>query len=439
MTSVQTAPGEPKTGLAIAGGIAAGLLTLAIIAGGVWAAGRSGSADEVAANGEEARIGTAVGAAALSVGDCVNFNLGSTQRGRFTLTGCDSPHLAEITSRVEHPDSGGTYPGADAMGDWIADQCQAAAAVYIGLPLLETTLADGALIPDFDAWTNGNYRTACYLTKADSTSLTESVRNIGESYPRGDLVTVSRLIPGDCFVPSEGGSSYDLNSNSVVSLVPCTSGYNGVFFGRDTLDAPLGTLFPGEESVGETTSRRCAELFRAHFGVPASGFNYRYWRPNQQSWDLDDRDILCAVLDDKPLEEEFDPSLHEQFFELAVGDCFNLGPEETSDSLRLDDQVRVLPCTLAHVGQMIGSGNLEQDLTEPFPPDDGVLQLAGTECEQLFEDFVGISPYQSDLGNFPFWYPNEPGWEDGDRRYACAFLDDSPRSESLEAAEAEAG
>ncbi len=436
MTSVQTASGEPKTGLAIAGGIGAGILTLAIIAGGLWAAGRSGSADDVAADGTESRIGTAVGAAALSVGDCIDFNPRSSAQGEFTLTGCDAPHIAEITSKIQHPDAAGTYPGADAMGDWIAGQCQAAAEEYIGTPLFETSLADGALIPDFDAWSNGNQQTACYLTNANSTSLTRSVSGIGDQFPRGDMVAVSRLIPGDCFVPAEDASSYDLNSNSLVALVSCGGEHNGVFFGRDTLDAPLGTLFPGEEAVGETTSRRCAELFDAHFGVPAAGFNYRYWRPNQQSWDLDDRDILCSVLDDNALEEQFDPGLHEQFFELAIGDCFNLGPEETSDSLRLDDQVRVLPCTLPHVGQMIGSGNLEQDIGEPFPPDDGVLQLAGTECEQLFETFVGISPYQSDLGNFPFWYPNEPGWEDGDRRYACAFLDDTPRSVSLEGAEA---
>ncbi len=160
--------------------------------------------------------------------------------------------------------------------------------------------------------------------------------------------------------------------------------------------------------------------------------NYRYWRPNQQSWDLDDRAILCAVLDTNPLQQRFDPGDYDRFFDLATGQCFNLGPEETSESLRLDDQVRLTDCNLAHLGQMIGSGDLDLDLTEPFPEGEGVLNLAGTECERLFVEFVGESPYESDYGNFPFWYPNQPGWEEGDRRYACAFLDNEPRLQSLE-------
>lgn len=436
MSSVHTAAGEPKTGLAIAGGILAGVFTLALVGGGLMLTRDS---DQPTAAGEpgdviDPRLGTVVNADALEAGDCVDFSVGAAVRTQFTVTECNTAHVAEVTARIEHPDAGDTYPGADAMGDWIAGQCEAAAETYIDAPLLETSLEGGALIPDFDAWTNGNYRAACYATSVDSSSLNRSIKGIGAEFPRGEQVVVSRLMIGDCFVPAEG-DSYDLNSNSLVTLASCDSGYNGVFFGRDVLESPLGTLFPGEEKVGDTTSNRCAELFEAEYGVAAAGFNYRYWRPNQQSWDLDDRDILCAILDDEQLESPFEPAEHKQFFELAAGDCFNLGPEETANSLRLDDQVRVVSCTEEHLGQMIGSGNLDRDGTEPFPEDDGVLELAGTECEQLFLEFVGISPYESELGNFPFWYPNEPGWEEGDRRYACAFLDDSPRSVSLQGAE----
>jgi hypothetical protein len=436
MTSVHTAAGEPKTRLAIAGGVLAGIFTLALIGGGLALTRDSGQSTAAGEPGDvgNSRLGTVIGADALEAGDCIDFNLGASVRTQFMVTECESSHIAEVTSRIQHPDAGGVYPGADAMGDWIAGQCETAAESYIDVPILETSLEDGALIPDFDAWSNGNYRAACYVKKVDSTSLTRSVAGIGAEFPRGEQVAVSRLINGDCFVPSEG-ESYDLNSNSMVTLASCDSGYNGLFFGRDTLEFPLGTLFPGEESVGEATSDRCADLFEAEYGVPATGFNYRYWRPNQQSWDLDDRTILCAILDDEQLQDRFEPAEHLQFFELATGECFNLGPEETANSLRLDDKVRVVRCTDAHLGQMIGSGDLDRDGSEPFPEDDGVLELAGTECEQLFLEFVGISPYESDLGNFPFWYPNEPGWEDGDRRFACAFLDDSPRSESLEGAE----
>ena len=432
MTSAQTAAGEPRSALAIVGGIAAGLLTVAIIGGAILANGSTEADSTVAAT--DGRIGFVVDPAVLQAGECVDLNL--EEDTQVALADCNGPHLAEITSVLQHPDAGGSYPGDDAMGDWIAGQCETEFERYTGVGLLQTTLSEGALLPDSAAWSLGNHQAACYLTSGNASSLTQSVAGLGSEYPRGDQVVVSRLIEGDCFTPTEDVESFALNSNSTVNLVSCDGGYNGIFFGRTTLEEPLGTLFPGEELVGDTTSDLCAGLFADHFDSDAAGFNYRYWRPNQESWDLDDRNVLCAILDAEPLQENFDPSLHEPFFDLAAGDCFNLAPEETSDSLRLDDQVRIVSCDEPHVGEMIGSGTIDASLEPQSPIEDGIQALAGTECEQLFEDFVGISPYQSDLGNFPFWYPNETGWNDGDRRFACAFLDNELRSVSFEGAEA---
>ncbi|MGI9597846.1 MAG: septum formation family protein [Acidimicrobiales bacterium] len=434
MTSVHTATRAARPGLAIGGGVLAGIITVAAVSGLLWFSGRSN--DEIAAgdgpDGIDVRIGTLVAGAGLLPADCINFTGNGGNVSQFSITECESPHLAQVTGKIEHPDAGGEYPGADAMADWVGGQCTSLTESFIGSPILETTLADGALVPDFDDWSSGDFNTACYVTNFDSTSLTSSVEGRGSDFPRGDQVVISRLIEGDCFAPIDGTNSYDLNSNSTVDLVSCDGEHNGVFFGRAQLDFPIGSIFPGEDEVGDATSGRCSELFGEHFSVASDGFNYRYWRPNQQSWALQDRAILCAVLDSDPLVDRFEPAQYDRFFDLAMGQCFNLGPEETSDSLRLDDQVRLVDCSASHVGQMIGSGDLELDLTEPFPADEGVLQLAGAECERLFVDFVGESPYDSELGNFPFWYPNEPGWDEGDRRYACAFLDSEPRSESLE-------
>ncbi len=430
MTSVRSVANGSRPGLAIGGGIAAGVATLAIITGIIWLAGRS-SGDTGPGEGS-GRIGAVVAGVGLQPGDCVNFGGSGRLVSQFTLIDCDTPHLAQITAKIEHPDAGGQYPGADTMTDWMGEQCTGLTEDFIDAPLLETTLADGWVLPDFDDWSAGDYAASCYVTSADSTPLTRSVERIGRQYPRGDEVIVSRLLVGDCFVPADDTDSYDLNSNSTVLIVSCDEQHNGIFFGRADLDSPAGTLFPGEAALGDATSRRCGQLFEQNFGVAADGFNYRYWRPNQQSWDLDDRSILCAVLDAVPMEERFDPRLYRRFFDLPTGACFNLGPEEDALSLRLDDQVRTVSCDEPHIGQMIGSGELEQDLAEPFPPDNGVEQLAGAECEQLFAEFVGISPYESELGNFPFWYPNEPGWEEGDRRFACAFVEDTPRAESLQ-------
>ncbi len=429
MTFAPAAPDEPNQAAVIGSGLFAGVVTLLAIGGILWFT-RSGTEAD---GGATSNIGESVGLGALAIGDCFDRDAPTSQT--VTVADCEQPHTAEVAGSIEHPDAGGAFPGTDAIAQWIVEPCEEAVEGYIETPTLETILSDGSLTPNAQDWSNGDESAVCYVSMADSTLISGSVQGAGDRFARGDEVEVSRLLPGDCFNPMDDTSAYDLNSNSTVAITQCDEPHNGIFFGRDRLSAPLDDDFPGAEEVGTATSQQCGELFQTHFGVDGAGFNYRYWRPNEQSWDAGDRQILCAILDDTPFEVPFDPSQYRRFFDLPPGTCFDLGPEETSESLRLDDQVRQLPCDQPHVGQMLGSGELENPVSDPFPPDDGVLDLAGAECETLFAEFVGISPFDSTLGNFPFWYPNESGWNDGDRRFACAFLDDEPQTGSYENAE----
>lgn len=411
------------------------MATLGLVWGLLWLTNQDEPA-EVAAAGTATRIGTTVTLAGLEAGDCMNFGAGNRAASEFRLVDCDDPHGAQVTGIIEHPDANDAFPGADAIAQWLGDDCETQNEIFLGAPVLTTTLDEGVVLPDLTAWSSSGARAACYLAKVDNTSLTASVEGMAQDHLRGETVVVARLLEGDCFRPQDGTTAYDLNSNSVVSLVSCEEAHNGVFFGRATLDYDRDAEFPGDEEVGEATSRTCSSLFADHFGKESAGFNYRYWRPNTDSWELADRTVLCSILDTESLVSPFDPADYERFFDLQVGTCFNLGPEESPDTLRLDDQVRVVSCDDLHIGQMIGSGRLDVEAGEPFPVDNGVLELAGGECEDLFEAFVGVSPYESDYGNFPFWYPNEAGWDDDDRRYACAFLEDEPRAGTFEDASA---
>jgi hypothetical protein len=431
MNPVSPTPGEFKPGLAISGGVLAGVLTLAVITGIFWlGSGTGAGADEDQDSARQA--GAVIAASELLVGDCVNPRTGPSS-AQWQLLDCTTAHQAQITEIVDHPDSGGSYPGEAALADWLGDRCAAAAESYMDSSILDTTLAVRSSIPTAATWTGGTTASVCYVQQYDSSPLIQSVEGAGSAFPRAEAVPVSRLQVGDCFVPDEGVSAFELNSNSPALLVSCNDNHNGVFFGRADLDFSAEDSFPGQDEVGTATSELCADLFEATYGVDADGFNYRYWRPNETSWDRGDRGVLCAVLDTVPFDEEFNPSLHNRFFDLDVGECFNLGPEETSESLRLDDQVRVIQCGQAHLGQMIGSGNLDIDAGEPFQGEEEVLQLAATECQSLFTDFVGISPFESEFRlSSPIWYPNEQGWNEGDRRFACAYLGDEPRTDSLE-------
>ncbi|MEM7272281.1 MAG: septum formation family protein [Actinomycetota bacterium] len=432
MHSAQTAPGDPRPGLAIGGGVLAGVATLAVVAGILWVAGRSG-ADAQASDAATREIGSIVTSEDLAAGDCVAPRT-TSGAAQYQLLACDTPHPAQVTDVLVHPDAGGAFPGGTALADWLGTGCEVAAEEFIAAPVLETTLAARTALPDAVAWAAGDHAAVCMVQQADASSLVQSVEGRGADLPRGAAVPVARLTVGDCFVPADGLDAYQLNSNSVVDLVSCDEPHNGVFFGRDRLSFGAAEDFPGQDQVGELTSERCAALFEDTYDVEAAGFNYRYWRPNQSSWEAGDRVILCSILDATSLEERFQPDRYDRFFDLEAGTCFNLGPEETPSTLRLDDQVRVVACSTAHLGEMIGSGNLAPTDEEPDPDGEGILQLAGDQCEQQFLEFVGVSPFDSEFGNFPFWYPNEPGWAEGDRRYACAFLEESSRTGSLESA-----
>jgi hypothetical protein len=376
-------------------------------------------------------VGSVIGGPDLAAGDCIDIAGGSAER--FILADCAVAHDGEVVQRLIHPAAGTDYPGPVALTAWLGNQCSEQAADYLGAPLLQTTLEARSNVPTIDEWVAGDGGITCYVASADRAPLTASVAGRAEAVARGSQIPVSRLIVGDCFAPPPGVAAYELNSNSAVVLIPgCEGAYNGVFFGRDELPGELGTPFAGDENVGSETSARCAALFTETFTTDAAGFNYRYWRPNEASWNTGDRQILCAILDDDPLLEPFDPDAFAPFHTVAVGTCFTLGPEETDQTLRLDDQVRLVDCASPHVGQMIASGDLQLPDTAAYPGDETLRTEASAECAALFEDFVGISPADSAYGRLPFWYPNQPGWESGDRRFACAVLEAESRTGSLE-------
>lgn len=425
MLSIEPRFGESKPGLAVGGGILVGAVTLTLVAAVVTFLRPASTAT----GGPQP--GDAVTASALNQGDCME--PGTTTAAGIVLRDCAEPHGAQVTGRIPFTNPGDSYPGADRLSLFVGHQCEREADRFLAAPLLATNLASYHLVPSLDDWIAGDTSITCYVSRLDGSDLASSVQDQGAAHPRSSRIPVSRLMVGDCFAPAEGVASYELNSNSRVDVVPCAGEYNGTFFGRRLIDSPApGAAFPGDAEMGRSTSELCAGLFLDTFGVPADGFNYRYWRPNQQSWDLGDRSILCAVLDAEPLSGPFQPDRYQPFFDLPVGECFQLGPEETDRSLGLDDQVLIVDCQQGHAGQMIGSGALELEDPLLYPGEKEVEQLAGAQCEQLFESFVGVSPFESELVNFPFWYPNEAGWEQGDRRYACAFLDPTDLVGSLE-------
>lgn len=373
---------------------------------------------------DDPRIGTTVAGIDLLAGDCIDFDIRVGNISSFDVVGCEEPHLAEISSQIEHPDAGQDYPGLDALNTWAADRCTLFSAEYINAELLDTSLAETPLLPDFADWSDGLYRVSCLITLDDESDLVQSVQGRGANYPRGDEIVVDRLKLGDCFNPVLTDSAFDLATLDPVQLVDCASNHQGLFFGRGELSYGGAEEYPGVDTVDNGAIALCDSSFIRFFGVDADGLNYRYWSPDTAGWRVGDRGVSCALIDDQGLPEEFDFATHQPLVSLPTGSCFVFAPEQNVESLGIDEQVKPVECSSPYNGQLFAYGELPD--TGDFPGDDAVDTQVLEICIAEFTSFVGISPTASAAGDFTYWFPTEGGWNETDRRWLCAILADEP-------------
>ncbi|MEZ5410727.1 MAG: septum formation family protein [Acidimicrobiales bacterium] len=427
----------------VAAGVVGGLAALGLLAGGVYALTSGGGDGTTGTTGTSAgtspvtdvtvnpRIGTSVSGKDLQAGDCVNFDNTGAVITTFAVVDCITPHLAEIAGQVEHPEAGAAFPGGDQVTLYARDRCTGISNAYLGGDVLDTTLSETTLVPDFNDWTGGLYRSSCIVWRYDQSNLTESVKDKASAYPRSlSSVPVGRLKPGDCFEPITETNVVDIGRDSSVKVVDCTQTHRGVFFGRGLLPNPSADPYPGDEPVNTASVAKCDEIFLGFFGVPAPGINYRYWHPDQTTWTTGDRQVDCVVLDPEALPSPLDFSAYKPMFDLAVGTCFVLPPEETRDTLGIDDKVQPVDCASQYNGQVFYTGTSPS--TGAFPGDAALDSQTLDTCLASFESFVGIDATSSAVGNFLYWFPSEAGWGAGDYRTACAVVVDEGRTGSTQ-------
>jgi hypothetical protein len=113
-------------------------------------------------------------------------------------------------------------------------------------------------------------------------------------------------------------------------------------------------------------------------------------------------------------------------FDLAPGDCFNVGDEGTVE------QVEKVPCAQLHDNELYAALDHPAGTQEPFPGDAGMKTYADTECGDRFEQFVGRSYAESELYIF-YLVPSENTWGAGDREVLCTvYLQDGQLEGSME-------
>lgn len=365
----------------------------------------------------------------LEAGDCID--LVDDDPTVLRPVDCSLPHQGEVTGLATHPDSGRPFPGAEVTGVWFDQGCRTVTTEYLGADHLATTLDAGIVMPTEQEWNDGVEHAVCYVTIVDGADpLTGSVEGRASDFARSDVVPISRLLPGDCFSPAGDSEAFGLRSSDMVELKDCNGSFSGMFFGRGNLPFPDEIPIPPDGELTDSSTTACSAAFETFFNVESAvGYTFRFWRPSQSRWEDGDREVLCAVLSDDPIEGPFMPSDYPVVHKLGTGQCFQLLPEQTAESLSLDDHVRPVLCSQPHVGEMIGGGRFDADLR--FPGNTQTQAMTEQECLSLFEAFIGVDPADSEFGRFPYWYPDEESWAADDTRFACAILDEETRTGSL--------
>lgn len=112
----------------------------------------------------------------LVVGQCFDEPGKSVDITTVVKHACTEAHDAEVFSVVEY-DEGDTYPISLSIQRFIDETCVTSFATYVGESYDESTDFDlGYFYPDETGWRQGDRTFTCYITRADGSKLTQSVK-----------------------------------------------------------------------------------------------------------------------------------------------------------------------------------------------------------------------------------------------------------------------
>jgi hypothetical protein len=111
----------------------------------------------------------------------------------------------------------------------------------------------------------------------------------------GDTISVFDLAVGDCFNAPEG------ETVSEVELVDCAEPHQYEAYHAEDHPAAGDEAYIGDAAMTEYADEVCLGQFESFVGTPweESALNYFYLQPTAETWDIGDREILCAVYSDE--------------------------------------------------------------------------------------------------------------------------------------------
>jgi len=112
----------------------------------------------------------------LQVGDCFSFNNNdsSTQVGDVEVVDCSAPHLYEVYSNYQIPQS--TFPDENTMKSEQYTACHDTFETYVGVPYDQSQYDVGTLTPTENSWAQGDHTITCSLMTKDGSLITGSLK-----------------------------------------------------------------------------------------------------------------------------------------------------------------------------------------------------------------------------------------------------------------------
>ena len=110
----------------------------------------------------------------------------------------------------------------------------------------------------------------------------------------GATISVFDVVVGDCF------NAPDAETISEVELVDCADPHRYEAYHAEDHPAGGDEAFIGDEAMTDYADDVCLGEFEAFVGIPweESTLNYFYLQPTAETWEIGDREILCAVYSD---------------------------------------------------------------------------------------------------------------------------------------------
>ena len=105
----------------------------------------------------------------LSAGDCINEWTADFDDTVSTVPkiDCEEPHDLEVYHEAVL-DEAGDYPGDEAVGELVHEECAEAFEPFVGAPWEESALDISILYPTEDSWNSGDFGYLCLVGQVDS-------------------------------------------------------------------------------------------------------------------------------------------------------------------------------------------------------------------------------------------------------------------------------